>query len=287
MVNLRNNTITFPASTYRFFKVIINNYREEQESPLYQLTHEKRQGKGYSTVKKILNRREGIRIVKLELEQKLIRAVNEKMAKKTYEIKVESIEQHNKVTEIIITTQRQPLTSFKLTSSSKNFSRRITVAYQGEKKRWYNLTTGVFEQIVVKGFKSTQATIDFHESRYVTYKITIDNLDNRPLENIVITANGNIYRALMLGRPLEEVELFYDGLAAEPNYDINTTLSKITKPLYASYKLSAEKVNVNYQLRQGKINYKLIFICLISLTALILGFILFKNFGKLNEFADD
>ena len=91
----------------------------------------------------------------------------------------------------------------------------------------------------------------------------------------------------MLGRPLEEVELFYDGLAAEPNYDINTTLSKITKPLYASYKLSAEKVNANYQLRQGKINYKLIFICLISLTALILGFILFKNFGKLNEFTDD
>jgi Protein of unknown function (DUF3999) len=286
MVNLRNNTISFPVAQYRFFKIIINNYREDSESPLYQLTHEKRQGQDYSTVKKMLNRSEGIKITAIELGKKLIRTVSEKSAKKAYEIKVASIEQHDKVTEIIITTQRQPLTGFKLASGSKNFSRRVAIAYQSEKSKWYNFTTGVFEQIAVKGFQSNQTTITFPESRYATYKITINNLDNKPLTDLNITANGNIYRALMLGKPLGKVYLLYGEQAKMPHYDINTALSRITTPTIAEYKLSAEELNPDYQPGSEKTDYKLIFICLISLTALILAVILFKNFGKLNEFAD-
>ncbi|MCF6175839.1 MAG: hypothetical protein L3J71_08735 [Victivallaceae bacterium] len=234
----------------------------------------------------MLNRSEGIKITAIELGEKLIRTVSENPAKKSYKIKVVSIEQHDKVTEIIITTQRQPLTSFKLTSSSKNFSRRVTIAYQGKKSKWYNFTTGVFEQITVKGFQSNQTTITFPESRYATYKITIDNLDNKPLTELNITASGNIYRALMLGEHQKNIYFFYGSQAEMPHYDINTALSSITNPTIAAYKLSAAELNPDYQTLPEKDDYKLIFICLISLTALILAVILFKNFGKLDEFAD-
>ncbi len=287
MVNLRNNTILFPATKYRFFKITINNYREESESPLYQLTKEKRLGRDYSTVKQILNRREGIKITAIELDKKLIRSVNEKPAKKVYEIKVNSIEQRDKVTEIIIKTQRQPLTSLNFTSSSTNFSRHITIAYQGEKAKWHNFTTGVFEQIAVKGFQSSHKIITFSESRYATYKITINNLDNEPLTELTINASGNIYRALMLGQPQEKLYLLYGEQAKMPHYDINTALSRITNPTIAKYSLSPEESNPDYQAKQGEINYKFIFITLIALTALILAVILFKSFGKLDGLADE
>jgi hypothetical protein len=287
IVNLDRNKILFPATKCKYFKVVINNYREESESPLYQITREKRQGKDYSTVKKMLNRNEGIKISAIELYKKRVRMVNEKPAKKDYAITITSIEQREKVTEINIATQRQPLTGFKLTSSSKNFSRRITIAYQTDKGKWRNFTSGIFEQITVKGFQSNQLTIRFPESRHTTYKITIDNLDNKPLAELGVTATGNIYQALMLGAPQEKIYLLYGGQVTMPHYDINAALSRIADPVQTIYKLSPEEPNPDYQAGPRKINYKLIFICLISLTALILAVILVKNFGKLDAMTED
>ena len=287
IVSLRKTEIQIPNSKYKYFRITINNFNEEETSPIRRLVKEKQSGISLKEISSVLKRKKHLKIDSVSLISLSKHKSNLRLKQQDYPIKISSISTKKKKTIVELSSDSEPLTELCISSLSTNFSRQLSLQGSTDRKNWNVIAVKNWTKSNILNKSVDNNKITFPEQRYKFYRITIQNGDNPILKGIKVSARGNIYRIIMLGKQALELKLYYGGSATAPQYEIADILPAVMDFEEIDYELSGEKLNPIFDSAHSKqINYKWLFIVIIVFISIILIVILYKNLGKLNTIED-
>ncbi|MCK4982114.1 MAG: hypothetical protein KAS17_04270, partial [Victivallaceae bacterium] len=265
----------------------INNFSEEKTSPIHRLVKEKQSGISLKEITSVIKRKTYLKIDAVNLINLSKYKTNLRLKKQSYPLEISNISTKNKKTIIELNSTSEPLSELRISSTSTNFSRQLSLQASNDKKNWRVITNTNWTKSNIFNKSAGGRLIKFSEARYKSYRIIIQNGDNPPLKELNVTAFGNIYRLIMLGKQALNLKLYYGGSTSRPEYEIARLLPTIMDFNEINYKLSREKVNPLFDSHPPKqVSYKWLFTVIIVLISIILVFILYKNLGKLNTIED-
>ena len=287
-VALRKTTIKLiKPVNYKYITLELRNLKQETASPVRMLVTEERNGITSKKISSIIKKTGKLKIESCRLFKHSEKRFNDSNMKRKYPFKIIESEEKEKYTSIYVSSNCEPLTEIQFTTSSTNFSRRVKIYGSMDKIGLYPVTSFTWKKSkVFKQNSINNGNVHFAESLYKYYCIIIKNGDNPPLQNIKVSAQGNIYRLIMLGKQSKHLNVYY-GTTFLPDYEISKLLPKSFECNEIKYTLSKQMTNPNFISPEKPGEYKWIYTLVIVLTAVILGFILYKNIGKLNSIEND
>jgi hypothetical protein len=220
-MDVRSDSVSFPETGARLFRIVIENVTVEQQSELMALTRRLRGGEESERTEQVTVDRRPFRIDHIEFwrtDEQDRTTGDEKM---NYPVAGHHVEhdKQNQQTIVYVDMRRQPLTSLELETSERNFSRHAVVEVervQGVKKTWERIGEGTLSRVDFKDLKREKLAISFPEARHGQYRIVIDDRDSPPLEIGGIKAEGDVYEIVYLAAPDRSYRLFYGSADAEP-----------------------------------------------------------------------
>lgn len=221
-MDVRNDSVSFPETGLRHFRIVIDDVTVEQENELLALTRRLRGKEETERTEQVVIERRPFRIDRIEFFREE-RATGD--AQGAYPVSGHRVEQKpdKQQTIVFVDTRRQPLTSLELDSPDRNFSRHASVEIEqvhGVTKSWQKIGEGTFSRVDFKSLKREELAITFAESRQSQYRLVIDNRDSPPLEVKGVKAAGNVYELAYLAAPDRRYQLVYGATDAEPaSYD--------------------------------------------------------------------
>jgi hypothetical protein len=224
-VDVRQDSVSFPKSTHRHIRILINNVTATQESELLELTRRLQGTEETNREERITLKRRPFRIDRVEFWNDIPQEVPEFHVKKTYPVSGFRVEQdaEKKQTHILIDMRREPLTALSIETPERNFSRRAIVEVEevdGIQRSWKRVGEGTLTRIDFKDLNREQLSINFRESRNRRFRIVIENRDSPPLAITGITASGNVYELIFLTSSEQSLRLVYGDAEADPaEYD--------------------------------------------------------------------
>lgn len=235
-MDVRSDEVPFPASTDRHFRIVIDNITQELESQLVELTRRLRAGTEQHRDERLFIERRPFRINRLYFWNNIEQHQVTGDLKVSYPVTAFHSEDNAKDQQTILTftSRREPLTSFKLVTSSNNFSRQAAVQIEethGTETSWHTIGSATLSRLAFGKLKREDLTIDFPETRADKYRIVIENRASTPLAVTAVEAEGDQYQLVFLASPPAQAdnskvkpasyELRYGSdKAAAPDYDV-------------------------------------------------------------------
>ena len=223
-MDVRSDSVSFPETAGRHFRIVIDNVTVEQQSELLALTRRLRGAEETERTEQVTIDRRPFRIDRIDFwrEVEHDRATGDE--KTNYPVTAHRVAHDKKKQSIVhVDMRRQPLTSLELETPDRNFSRHAAVEVekmQGVKRTWEKIGEGTLSRVDFKNLKREKLSISFPESRHTQYRIVIDDRDSPPLKVAGIKAEGNVYEVVYLAIPDGHYQLLYGSADAEPaTYD--------------------------------------------------------------------
>ena len=252
-MDVTSRELSLPENNCRQFKITVEDVTDEQQSSLTKLTRRISDGREIERTETTAVRSRPFRMNRIEFWSQ--RGVKHYQDDRKLEYPIVEFErtedEKEKQTVIMLTTQREPLTSFTLETTSRNFSRQAIVEVpveRGVRTEWMEIGRATLSVIDIGAFNREHLKITFPERRHEQYRIVIDNQDNPPLEITNLKAEGNVYRMVFFAPETETCRVYYGSETAErPSYDTAAVLTRTKKDyLAAEVQLAAGIANTDF-----------------------------------------
>lgn len=225
-MDVRSDTVPAAAGDLRRFRVVIDDLTAEQESELLELTRRLRGDEETQREEKTIIQRRPFRIDRLEFwrDDRVDRTSGDK--KVEYPVEVAGVENVPEDSQTIVNmqSQQEPLTSLKLKTPARNFSRLARVQVEdvrGVQHEWRTIGTATVSRLDFRNLDREELAVSFPESRESQYRLVIDNRNSPPLVVDGLEAQGNAYELVFLAEPQSDYRLAYgDPDAESPSYDV-------------------------------------------------------------------
>ena len=291
IINLSNNTVSLPKKGRgKYYKIVISNFSEQKQSKRMEVIEERRAGKDFSEIKKMMRLNDDFKIDRLVLEAEE-RVYHDKAAvTRLVDTELLSNEEKKKKTEIVLEVFCQPIVRLEIETLSTNFSREIEILGSKDKKEWRSFAHCKISKIKIGSYNKSNLKVSIPETRYRYLKLVIDNGDAPALEVTEVKCSENIYNAEFL-LPSESygIKMYYGGDLSAPKYDIDEILAKIANPEYTYLKLGVERDNSSYSDQPEEKSFldsKVLMYVIIGVMVLVLGAALFSGMKKIEDSED-
>ncbi len=234
-MDVRSDSVPFAASSRKHIRVVIDDVTSEQESELLELTRRLRGTEESERTERVKIDRRPFRIDRIEFYEETSQQSVKGDRKLTYPIAGFQVAEDHKTHQTIVTidTRREPLTSFRLDTPSKNFSRGCVIEVQeqqGTQGAWRQIGAATLSRIDFKSLQREQLTVSFPETRHAQYRLVIDNRDSPPLTINGVVAEGNVYEVVFLATTNKSYRLAYgDPEGKAPDYDTAAIQALLTE----------------------------------------------------------
>jgi|GEM_PF-2021240 len=281
----RNDRIAFPRCNYKIFRLTVVTQAEDKPTPLFAMIPEVNKTANQKETIKAFREQPNFKIDKIDFIVSRIGAPTVMPITTGYALNVDSQQVKDKNTELMISSNREPITSLRISSTSANFVRTVNVEIPGaQPEQWQPVSSSGSNRIFSCDFPSFQRrslNVEIPETRSATYRVTIVNNDSAPLENIKVEAVGPVYRGVMAGRQPGELKVFYGGSGNAPvQYDTAGILAKMDKPFETTYDLGAQEPNPNFNKGLSAKQLKILLAGLALVVIVIIGFLVLKFVKK-------
>ncbi len=229
-VDFRKLNVPLPANRSRFLRIILDNITDVTSAPFMEIGQERHQGAATSDTSKTTLIRRNFRIDKLTLNSAAHEVPDTTPRLVEYSVSSFTVTHDPKTrqTQMMVTTRRQPLTQFLLVTDDTNFSRQIRVDIPVDNlpgKEWVTVGNAVISRIELGTLHHEQILVEIRESRQATYRLTIENQDNPPLNITAIKTQGPSYRVVFITAPEEQYRLYFGANHLQaPAYDLGQIL---------------------------------------------------------------
>ncbi len=264
-MDIYDREVKLPKNDYRRFKIVIDEVTDQQESPYKELIHKFHNGREDERFEKTAVRRRPFRIDRIELWHRVSKKHFKEDKKADYPIVEFHLEEDakEKCTIINVRSRREPLTGLMLETTDRNFSRPAVVQIpveRGINTEWVEVGRATLSVVSFRGYHREQLKVAFPEQRQETYRIIIQNEDNRPLKITGVAAEGNVYHIVFLALKDTAYRLYYGSEAAErPSYDMATVLASLREGYQAIQEsLGAQVANPDFGEKPGLLFRKLL-----------------------------
>jgi len=226
-MDVRNNRIDLVSmeKCFPLYRVVVGDVTDVKTSALVQLTRSARHGATNSEMIRTVLRRREFRIDRLRFGRSARREGPPVPVQVSRTIRLLSavVNDKAKSTEILLATDRQPLTGFRFITASRNFVRDMEVEVEQTEQvssPWHSIGNGTIRDISFRNVQQQHKEVSFPETRAGTYRVTIQNQDSPPLEITSVEGVGPVYRAILLVSPGSMYHMIYGSKIAEPpHYD--------------------------------------------------------------------
>ena len=248
IVDLASNEVKIVPVKAKYFKVVIGNFTENEESSISTRTRIFENGEMSSESVKNNELRRIIHIDNVEIFGTESKTYDSQIQFSDYPVSIKIIENKNKETEITVKTNKQPLTSFTLSTDTSSFVRYATLEVRQNDNSYARIGSAKIFSVNTPNGKKSMTKLDFGETKNGEYRITISNAENHPLENIRIKARGPQYvvRLLSDSGP-SPFNICYGGELETPDYDVKDVLGMQDKQVPAYFRLGKEEINPDYR----------------------------------------
>ncbi len=239
-MDVRNDRLPLPPTEHRRLRIVIQHVTAAQESELLELTRRLSGDQPAESIERVQIERRPFRIDRLELWAEQVETTTPRITEYPLAGVQTEIDATKKLTQVLIESRQQPLTSFTLETPDRNFSRRVRIECEvasGSSQRWQTLGEGAFTSLDFQSLYKHELTIRFAETRATRYRLTITNRDSPPLTIAGVTAAGPVRQAVFLAAPDGEYRLAYGGDVDRATYDtaaIQAALKDRTTPVEAT-----------------------------------------------------
>lgn len=289
-VNLRNDSVRFPAPTREFsFVIIMDNYTEIKDSPLFRVVE------GDTNIVEQEKFRESPKIDGISLQvvrnQKSMSSVSASSP-----VEIISKTKRDKTTVVTFSNGFAPLTSITVDSSDAFFSRPYRL-YDSSGKL---LASGTVRKLDSASFRTpvSDRVITIPENRSKTWTLELDNGEYGELKDITLQASGRVFQIRFLamkpavstaadGSGWTGYRIYYGGSGQPmPPSDFTDVLRNLQDPVVSDSTLSAQKENPEWDpsaapayTRDWSIVYKII----MAVAALAVFLILLFSVKKIDK----
>ena len=310
IIDVHNDEIILPKNDFRQFKFVFDHITNDQDSPFQEITRKLRDGQEVEKWERHKAQRRAFRIERIEYSQDVVREKrrgNKTTGYSVAEFKTKE-DSEEKQAIILLRMRREPLTGFRLKTTSHNFNRRVVVQVPskidsgldavreefGEQdvvRKWENVGEAIISDVSFRNYHREQLEINFPEQRMGKYRIVIHNEDNPPLEVTAIEARGHVKRVVFRASQDTAYRLFYGSETTKlPSYE--------TEPLkeMMNQGFPVTKSNAGTQIENPEygddvapmtllkfLNNKVFLGGAIVLMVIVLGWVLVRAGGRINE----
>lgn len=215
LMDVRRTEVALPESDTREFRVVVNMLTPQQESELLELSRSLKGGTEEGRTEKTTILRRPFRIDRIEFwteHSEEIPDANIVQPWAVSELQVTQDAKH-KETHVEFKSRREPLTSLKIVSSGRNFSRRAEVQIQADLK-WETIAEATISNFQLGDIREEHVTIDVPETRHNSFRLVINNGDSPEIPVDAIEAVGTQYQLVFLRQPAQSVHMVYGSESA-------------------------------------------------------------------------
>lgn len=297
-MDVRSDSVSFPETERRHFRIVIDDVTVEQESELLALTRRLHGAGETEHTENVTVDRRPFRIERIDFwrEEHHERVTGDK--KTQYPVAAHRVEEDREKhrTIIHVDMRRQPLTSLELETPDRNFSRHAVVEVenvQGVKRNWHKIGEGTLSRVDFKDLKREERAIKFPESRQPQYRIVVDNRDSPPLEVAAVKAEGIVYELIYLAGAGRHDRMLYGSADVErATYDtaaIQELLGKGFQPSPAELgpQLPSQGAGGAAFHWSKVLNNPLILGGIIALLVIVLGWGLYRAVKRMDKLPND
>lgn len=222
-MDVRRTEIALRQSDTRLLKIRIAAATDDLESPFRELTRTQNSNGQTEQSEKSLRVRRAFRIDRILLGSSktiTVSSLSESRALQLVSCKEEPKYRH---TVAEFTGDLCPVTSLTLQTSTRNFSRSVTVQVPADnpKDGWRDIATGTLSDFSAGSLTERHLVLPAPEFQAKRLRLLIQNLDSFPLEITGLTATGPLYELLLLAEPGQRYHLLYDNeIVTRPQHDL-------------------------------------------------------------------
>lgn len=291
-MDVRSDSIPFPETDRRNFRIVIDDVTLEQESELLALNRRMQGAAEVDRTEQATIDRRPFRIERIDFWREVHEERVTGDEKAVYPVDDFHVEEDRdkQRTVIRVDTRRQPLTSLTIESPDRNFSRHAVVEVeraQGINRTWQRIAEGTLTRLDFRNLKREELAIDFSETRHAKYRLVIENRDSPPLQISGIKAEGNVYEILYLAGPDRHDQLLYGSEESErPVYDhaaIEELLRKGIQPMQAELGAEGPSAGQPSRIHWSKLlNNPLLLGATVTILVISLGWGLYKALKRVD-----
>jgi len=291
-VNLRNDSVRFPAPTREFsFIIVMDNYTEIKDSPLFRVVE------GDTNIVEQDKFRESPKIDGISLQvvrnQKSLSSVSASSP-----VEIVSKTKRDKTTVVTFSNGFAPLGSITLDSSDAFFSRPYRL-YDSSGKL---LASGTVRKLDSASFRTSVSdrVITISEKRSKTWTLELDNGEYDELKDITLQTSGRVSQVRFLalkpaasaaadGSGQPGYRIFYGGSGQPmPPSDFTDVLRNLTEPVDSDSTLSAQKDNPEWDPSSAPVSrdWSLVYKIIMAVAAFAVFLILLFSVKKIDKVAD-
>lgn len=152
---------------------------------------------------------------------------------------------------VVIDLSNTSLPSNRLTLSipDVNFSRDVALEGSNDKDKWQIVEfRDVVFSFATPNFSGSKLSIDYPESNYRYYRITVFNRDDKPITIAGVEASGLLRKLIFNYDPAKSYKLYYGNLSARyPQYDIEALFPYLDISFLPKAALGAEAPNAGFK----------------------------------------
>ena len=294
-LDVRRTDVVLPAGDCRRFRITIGNAAEERAQPLVRLVRQRGgTGAGAETLTQEMLRT-AFRIDGVAFWR------NETVVESSQEIRrawdlpppARAEVTREKATEFTLDAARRPVSRLTLSTDTKNFSRRAVVrvpTVENGVDAWREVASARLASVDLPGYAEQSMSIDFPEQRAAEIRVTVPNGDNPPLAAVKFSAEGPVYRLLMLAATGQTYRLYYGAPEMEaPAYDLAAVLAPVRQGLQPTeWPMGPPEASATYRARGGAtwLNSPALLTGAIILAALVLLGILARSMKSVGRKLD-
>ncbi|MGR9087763.1 MAG: hypothetical protein ACU841_11905 [Gammaproteobacteria bacterium] len=224
-MKISHRDIALPDNHARQFKVVVEEAAQIREGELLELKRTFRKQAEIEHDESVKLQRIPLKIDRIEFWRTETDVLPKTAIRFDYPVAGFEVTEdaESQTTAIEVVTAREPLTGFRLQSSTSNFNRTAVVQIQEK----HGIDTSIkvigraaLESLRFRDIDRVRNEIGFSEHRRSNYRIVISNQDNPPLAITSVTGIGNGYHLLFLPQKGKSYHLRYGSdKASRPSYD--------------------------------------------------------------------
>jgi len=289
-VDIRNTTVSFEKKKFNYYKVTVENVWEDKWSPFSQIITESEEGKIKKKYNSFKQQQEPFRLEKISFSGYSQNIRYGKRQTSMYQLAIlYSVEDTvKKITEVYLSSKREPLRKLTLKIKGSNFKRYSIVEGTNDTTddpQWRQIASSEIYSISAGEFSREEVGISFGEPcRHIKYRLKIINKDNTPIEVEAVTAEGDIHEVLLFHRNRRNLKVHYSSNEAKaPVYDVASVLEKTPVVNGNLWKVGSQIELGNKPKNEPFIKSKHILIIALVLMVVVLSGVLFMTVGKVEE----
>jgi hypothetical protein len=229
-IDLRNVSISFDKSDYLFFNVVIDTISDLKQSGFSRVLLQSAPN-AQTKYTEFLQHQEPFRLDEITFYtiKKNINYGAHLIDQNELSIMNTTRDTLNNSTIITLSSNREPVNKLTVSTSATNFSRQVTVFGTDDTTRnasWTQLASADFFSLRFDNFKKEHTEILFNtSSRFLYYKLIVQNRDNQPIPITGVLGSGPRYEVVFFHNGMHHLNVCYKADSSSvPQYDIETVL---------------------------------------------------------------